>query len=176
MLLAFSLVRLLANRALQLLPLSLALTQAMSSSQYTALFRPLSSEWPKRSSHTLALLPPSHGIVFGGELESRTPVPSTINALALLPGSSKILNLGVDGSVPCPRVGATLVPAGETYYVWGGRGGTDMAPLEGDEAGIYSFNVTDATVHWSLLKGTGDAPQGRSYHSAALLGASPAWS
>ncbi|KAH7102715.1 hypothetical protein BKA62DRAFT_617090 [Auriculariales sp. MPI-PUGE-AT-0066] len=137
----------------------------------TAAFKLLSSDWPPRSSHSIALLAPSHGIVFGGEVQSRTPVPSDVNAFALLPGSNRRLNLGLTGSVPVPRVGATLVQYGEAkYYLWGGRGGTDMEPLEGDNAGLYSFNVSDAAVHWELLSTSGDAPQGRSYHSAAVLG------
>ncbi|KZV97457.1 hypothetical protein EXIGLDRAFT_730675, partial [Exidia glandulosa HHB12029] len=138
---------------------------------YTAKFSLISSDWPARSSHSLGVLAPSHALVFGGELEPRKPVPAAAHALPLLPG--KPLELESTGTVPIPRVGAVLLPdptAESSFWLWGGRGGKDMAPLEGDDAGPYFVRFADAQAQWERVSAKGDAPLGRSYHCGAVLG------
>jgi hypothetical protein len=55
-------------------------------------------------------------------------------------------------------------------YVWGGRGGKDMAPLY-NGSDIYAFDTT--TTEWRALKleevGDGHEPLDRSYHALTSI-------
>jgi N-acetylneuraminic acid mutarotase len=68
------------------------------------------------------------------------------------------------------QVGAALTVVKDVIYVWGGRGGKDMAPLyNGDN--IHTFDTIKA--EWSALKlkevGEGHAPLDRSYHALTSI-------
>ena len=85
------------------------------------------------------------------------------------------------GDVPCPRVGHATAVIGNRIFLFGGRGGPDMAPLE-EHGRVWVF---DTKTHlWSyldpLLPAAGPIspafadkrhfyPAARSYHSAAGL-------
>ncbi|KAH0828774.1 galactose oxidase [Lanmaoa asiatica] len=82
--------------------------------------------------------------------------------------------------VPEPRVGATAVYDTHTnsLYVWGGRGGVNMAPLDRFQAGIWKIplDALDSadTVPWQRLPSVNDdsdaAPPLRSFHASVLAG------
>ncbi|KAL0942502.1 kelch domain-containing protein [Colletotrichum truncatum] len=78
----------------------------------------------------------------------------------------------VPGDVPAPRVGHASAVIGSRIFVFGGRGGADMTPLE--EAGrVWVFDTRTNT--WTYLDPVPPAPgvtilpmpSARSYHSAA---------
>ncbi|PHH87026.1 hypothetical protein CDD83_9407 [Cordyceps sp. RAO-2017] len=78
------------------------------------------------------------------------------------------------GHVPCARVGHATAVIGSRIFLFGGRGGRDMAPL--DEAGrVWVFDTRSCT--WSHLDPvsavSGDAviphPEPRSYHCATAI-------
>lgn len=79
--------------------------------------------------------------------------------------------------IPEPRVGATTVTDGDNLYLWGGRGGVDMSPLDNTEAGVWrgTVDVQDngrsGGVAWERLPAVNEeeAPEPRSYHAAAIL-------
>ena len=77
----------------------------------------------------------------------------------------------VDGSLkayenaegPSVRVGAASVVVDGKIYLWGGRGGKAMTPL--DEEG--KFWIYDGQSWSQTSTATGDIPEPRSYHSLA---------
>ena len=73
------------------------------------------------------------------------------------------------GIVPDARVGATTAIYDGYLYLWGGRGGVDMAPLHGDQAGFFRSKLDgSSTVNWEHVPASNptDAPEPRSYHSS----------
>lgn len=71
-----------------------------------------------------------------------------------------------DQAVPLPRVGHTIAAVDERLYLFGGRGGKDMKPLE-ENGRVWVFDTK--LNQWSYLdpaKGS-PYPAARSYHSSA---------
>jgi hypothetical protein len=144
-----------------------------------------------RSSHSLVF---DGGVIylFGGEQSPRQPVdaePQLIGALHWLNTSEKnpAWNLssamrqrrsssssGADDNrevVPAPRVGAAATLDGKTMYLWGGRGGKDMDPLDKHQAGFWKVKVGEVCLTWERVKAVNeeDAPESRSYHSMVSI-------
>jgi hypothetical protein len=73
---------------------------------------------------------------------------------------------------PDPRVGATSVFDGGNLYVWGGRGGIDMAPMDPKQSGVWKGQLLQNEVIWEKLEGKGDEPVARSFHSCVMANVS----
>ncbi|KIJ62350.1 hypothetical protein HYDPIDRAFT_94603 [Hydnomerulius pinastri MD-312] len=158
-----------------------------------------------RSSHCAAVTSAGQLLFYSGELRPRVPVDGSLHVLDLEAASASVEKGSVAKSdslwrvlsavsassskltqVPEPRVGASAVydPQGNNLYVWGGRGGVDMAPLDRYQSGIWKAHfgaLGDADkLAWERLECANDdsveAPALRSYHSSVLAGvrASPA--
>lgn len=69
---------------------------------------------------------------------------------------------------PEPRVGATTVFDAGNLYIWGGRGGVDMMPLDPKQSGIWKGQILQNEVIWEKLEGTGDEPVTRSFHASVM--------
>lgn len=54
-----------------------------------------------------------------------------------------------------------MTPAGNSLYLWGGRGGKDMGTFSSEED-LWRFDTISET--WESLKTTGDKPEQRSFH------------
>lgn len=127
-------------------------------------------------------------ITYGGELKPRIPVDNEQDSTqGILKGSihtfDSVHSKSVDnatwatlspnlssqsGIVPDARVGATTAIDDGYLYLWGGRGGVDMAPLHGDQAGFFRSKLDgSSTVNWEHVPASNptDAPEPRSYHS-----------
>ncbi|PWY96301.1 kelch repeat-containing protein [Aspergillus sclerotioniger CBS 115572] len=122
----------------------------------------------QRSSQTLAVVA-GNAYLYGGELQPREPVDSTVYRIAVdCDGAtdSRISPM-IAPSTPQPRVGAASTAIKKRVYVFSGRGGTAMTPIE--EAG--SFWVLDPTTSgWSQVTPADPQspyPVGRSYHAIA---------
>lgn len=145
-----------------------------------------------RSSHSVDIVAGT-AYVFGGEAENaRQPADNDMHAI-VLPSSSapadyyaikakssrtidtskaknKSLETDESSETPAPRVGHATAVIGHRVFLFGGRGGPDMTPL--DEAGrVWVFDTR--THFWSYLDpvspisgGTPTVPEPRSYHSA----------
>ena len=137
----------------------------------TALVELLSTEKSlPRSSHSVALLN-DNLYILGGEVKPREPASPFLHVLNLkglfLPAATvadpdgRIKALEADLSPPL-RVGAASVMVDRKIYLWGGRGGKAMTPL--DEGG--KFWVFDPeTSSWAQTPDpSGDIPEPRSYH------------
>lgn len=134
----------------------------------------------QRSSHCLAVTSNGRAIIYGGELKPRTPVDAgdlkgsvhafNIHKPALQDGWVRKSVDITTSRIPEPRVGAAASILGEDLYVWGGRGGADMAPLPSTEAGMWHCSLEDPTqISWNRIEAENenDAPQSRSYHAIA---------
>lgn len=131
-----------------------------------------------RSSHSLSVVN-GRAYIFGGEITPREPVDNDMHVIVLPSGtvteadyktipaksSSK-----VDGEalVPEKRVGHTAAVIGERIFVFGGRGGKDMKPLE-EKGRVWIFDTkTDTWSFLDPLPGT-PYPAARSYHASVAL-------
>jgi len=70
---------------------------------------------------------------------------------------------------PSPRVGAAACSLNEKIYLFSGRGGTEMAPIE-EKGAIWEFDPS--TTNWSCIHPSLDRsyPAARSYHCMASDG------
>ena len=141
---------------------------------------PLKATWKRvitnnplpRSSHSLSVIK-GRAYIFGGEEQSREPVSNDMHVYTL-PASGvseadykKIpAKADSDGETPPPRVGHTANAIGDRIYVFGGRGGKAMQPLEENgRVWVYDTRLNS----WNFLdpvKGS-PFPAARSYHASA---------
>ena len=141
---------------------------------------PLKATWKRiltdtilpRSSHSLSLVK-SKAYIFGGEQQPREPVDNHVHVFTLqFPGNAEadyqVIQAKAtkdDGAVPSPRVGHTASVVDDRIYVFGGRGGKAMKPLE-ENGRVWVFDTT--MNQWSYLdpaKGS-PYPAARSYHAS----------
>ena len=135
-----------------------------------------------RSSHCAAVTRTGRLLLYSGELRPRIPVDGALHVLDL-ESDSPWRSFNPSPALthaPEPRVGATAVydPNTHSLYVWGGRGGVDMAPLDHFQAGVWKAPLdtldTSDTIPWERLPSVNDnsdaAPAIRSYHASVLAG------
>ncbi len=165
----------------------------MPLARWSLLFR---SSSVVRSSHCLSATKGGLLIAHGGELKPRVPVDSEQDVKqGVLTGSVHTFNYSIKESdypigwntvppnlsaeshntIPVARVGATTVFDDGHLYLWGGRGGVDMAPLPAHQIGFFRGKLTpvDVTaptpsIGWEFVSATNPeaAPDPRSYHAA----------
>ncbi|KAK4695625.1 hypothetical protein P7C71_g2155, partial [Lecanoromycetidae sp. Uapishka_2] len=140
---------------------------------------PLKAQWTRlkgpqlsRSSHSLSIIK-SKAYIFGGEEKPREPVDNHIHVFTLplsehdevdyqiIPARASAEN----GELPSPRVGHVASTVDDRIYIFGGRGGKDMKPLE-ESGRVWVF---DSKLNvWSFLdpaRGS-PSPESRSYHAS----------
>ncbi|RAH69775.1 Kelch repeat protein [Aspergillus aculeatinus CBS 121060] len=124
----------------------------------------------QRSSQTLTILG-DHAYIYGGELRPREPVDSTVYRLAVSPTSPTIPTpTSTAHPHPQPRVGTASTALANKLYIFSGRGGAAMAPLE-EHGALWVFDSTDSV--WTQLTPSDPAapfPVGRSYHALTTNG------
>ncbi|GBE77465.1 hypothetical protein SCP_0103400 [Sparassis crispa] len=152
--------------------------------------------WIARSSHSVSVTKSGVVVVYGGELKPRTPVDSctdgqegivkgSVHLFDLKDRSSQIAHRGwrtlspasnaakdATSGIPDARVGATIVCDGQSLYLWGGRGGVDMAPPDKAQVGIWRSEIKDdetsTVINWQRIPAVNEeqAPESRSFHTA----------
>ncbi|EMD42184.1 hypothetical protein CERSUDRAFT_90787 [Gelatoporia subvermispora B] len=157
------------------------------------------ASWSSRSSHCVSTTKSGLIVVYGGELKPRTPVDAAASPQdGVLKGSVHVYdlqgsltsihpdatayrtwktlapNLAQDAflQIPEPRVGASTVIDGESIYLWGGRGGVDMAPLDNAQAGVWRGTLDiPSGVTWERIAAVNEeeVPETRSFHASAIL-------
>ncbi|KAL6718537.1 hypothetical protein ACLMJK_004629 [Lecanora helva] len=141
---------------------------------------PLKARWHRlaadpplpRSSHSLSLVK-GKAYIFGGEEKPREPVDNHVHVLTLPSSGQKDVDyevieaqtLGNASDVPPPRVGHTAITVDDHIYVFGGRGGKAMKPLE-ENGRLWVFDTKLRL--WSYLDPTKGSPypDPRSYHTS----------
>ncbi|KIX02131.1 uncharacterized protein Z518_08070 [Rhinocladiella mackenziei CBS 650.93] len=119
----------------------------------------------QRSSHNLAVVAGT-AYIFGGELRPREPVDSSVYQISTRLNQSDRNVASTTGSIaPPPRLGAASTTLDGKIYIFSGRGGAAMLPIE--ENG--SFWVFDTAIKaWSQVPPDNPQlsyPAGRSYHA-----------
>ncbi|KAK5946258.1 hypothetical protein PMZ80_000400 [Knufia obscura] len=117
----------------------------------------------QRSSHIVSVL--GHTTyIFGGELVPREPRDNKVFSLNLNAPGTPSISATESSSSPSPRVGSASTTLNGRIYLFSGRGGTAMAPIE--EAGaLWSFDPR--TSGWSFTAPSDSSapyPPARSYH------------
>jgi len=140
-----------------------------------------------RSSHCLVATTSGKALLYGGELKPREAVDADESSKGLVrlfdvqvrtnSNASKsesanwVSQKAAGDVVPIPRVGAATTILNDKMYMFGGRGGVDMAPIEGEQAGLWRCSAGEQgpLVRWEGLEALNeaDAPQARSYHAMA---------
>ncbi|KAL2825768.1 hypothetical protein BDW59DRAFT_70047 [Aspergillus cavernicola] len=120
----------------------------------------------QRSSQTLSVVG-NEVYVYGGELRPREPVDSTIYRISLngASGNSTISSTPETPNTPQPRVGSASTTINAKIYLFSGRGGPAMSPIE-EKGSFWTFDPTSNT--WSQVKPADSHspyPAGRSYHA-----------
>ncbi|MCJ1450254.1 hypothetical protein MMC28_000583 [Mycoblastus sanguinarius] len=142
---------------------------------------PLKAAWHRiptntllpRSSHSLSVVK-SKAYIFGGEQKPREPVDNHVHVFTLPSSehdevdyqiiSSQSSTIG--GGIPSPRVGHTASVVNDRIYIFGGRGGKAMKPLE-ENGRVWVYDTK--LDRWNFLdpaKGS-SFPEPRSYHASA---------
>jgi hypothetical protein len=144
--------------------------------------QPLKAKWHRidspplpRSSHSLSVIA-GRAYIFGGEVSPREPVDNDMHVITLPSGTVSSADYrsfpakpeSAGGLVPEKRVGHTAAVIGDRIFVFGGRGGKDMKPLE-ENGRVWIYSTRTDT--WSFLDpmpGT-PYPAARSYHSSVAI-------
>jgi len=138
---------------------------------------PLKASWKRiptnttlpRSSHSLSIVQ-GKAYIFGGEEKPREPVDNHVHVFTLSMADNdevdyeKITPAGAD--IPLPRVGHTASIVDDRIYVFGGRGGKEMTPLN-ENGRVWVFDTR--LNQWSALDPAPGSPfpAPRSYHASA---------
>ncbi|KAJ5365155.1 hypothetical protein N7517_008041 [Penicillium concentricum] len=108
--------------------------------------------------------------IFGGELRPREPRDNNIHIVSLGNAATLSTKPPADQS-PSPRVGTASATLNGKIYLFSGRGGIAMSPVE-ESGGMWEFNPS--TDKWSLLAPSSPTPTSipaaRSYHCTASDG------
>lgn len=141
---------------------------------------PLKATWSRirtdqllpRSSHSLSVIK-GKVYIFGGEEKPREPVDNHMHVFTLPSSEDDEVDYQVipaeatasAGDVPPPRVGHTASKVDERIYIFGGRGGKEMKPLE-ERGRVWVFDTK--LNKWSFLdpKDGSPSPASRSYHAS----------
>ena len=136
---------------------------------------PIAARWHRipadplpRASHTLAVVR-GRAYIFGGEQRSHEPADNAMHILTLPSGGASTDYRAIPAAkpdYPPSRAGHAAAVVGHHIYVFGGRGGADMQPL--DEKGrVWVFDtVGNAWSHLDPAAGS-PVPEARSDHACA---------
>ncbi|KAI9154756.1 kelch repeat protein [Paramyrothecium foliicola] len=141
----------------------------MSSSLSATWTRLISTTRLQRSSQILSVVGPN-AYIFGGELLPRQPVDSNLDVIKLGNDSSDITaSLSTPPNAPSPRVGTASAVLNDSLWLFSGRGGIAMDPVE--ESGSL-WRYTPSSGDWQMVTPTSSIyPAARSYHSMTADGA-----
>ncbi|EMC93553.1 hypothetical protein BAUCODRAFT_245471 [Baudoinia panamericana UAMH 10762] len=112
----------------------------------------------------------SAAYVFGGELKPRQPRDNDVHMINLADGHSdrRVQTFSASKDSPPPRVGAAVATLANKMYMFSGRGGEAMAPMD-EKGGLWMFDPSKEA--WSFLSPSSMAfPEARSYHCMASDG------
>ncbi|OQN95431.1 hypothetical protein B0A48_18488 [Cryoendolithus antarcticus] len=142
----------------------------------------LTAQWRKigeaqslqRSSQVVAIAE-GQAYVFGGELEPRKPRDNDIHVFGVHerggPSSFHVSTSPSKHSAPSPRVGSAATTINGKIYIFSGRGGIAMAPID-ESGGVWEY--TTSTLEWTLLSPSNSSaeamPEARSFHCLASNG------
>ncbi|KNG51951.1 kelch repeat protein [Stemphylium lycopersici] len=122
----------------------------------------------RRSSQVISVID-SNVYIFGGELKPREPIDDKVHIFPLKSNAAG-LETKSTSSAPIPRVGSASAVLGGKMYLFSGRGGIDMAPINEDGA-LWCYDP--ASSSWSKIMpadSSAPLPPPRSYHCSTSDG------
>ncbi|KAF5380288.1 hypothetical protein D9757_007978 [Collybiopsis confluens] len=128
----------------------------------------------QRSSQCLSIVN-NKVLIFGGEVVPRQPVDNQIDMLDLSNGAhikATTLPVPANANAPSPRVGATTTAIKDHVYLFSGRGGLGMEPVE-EKGAIWRYSSSASS--WDVITPSDPSaayPEGRSYHAMTSDGQS----
>ncbi|KIY02700.1 uncharacterized protein Z520_01165 [Fonsecaea multimorphosa CBS 102226] len=129
--------------------------------------RVLDEQRVKRSSHAVTVIG-SNAYIYGGEINPRKPVNSDIHTVRLAEVQNDeglVSKIASSSSGPSPRVGVLSTAVNGKLYVFSGRGGIAMSPIE-EKGSLWVFDP--AEEQWASVGPQDETlphPQGRSYYA-----------
>nr|ODN87317.1 hypothetical protein L203_03590 [Cryptococcus depauperatus CBS 7841] len=130
----------------------------------------LEDDMLRRSSQIVSVVG-DRAYIFGGELRPREPRDNDIHAVSLGSRNATMTCEPATSQSPSPRVGTAACTLNGKIYIFSGRGGVAMAPIE-EQGAVWEFDPVAAS--WSfLLPSDASArafPVARSYHCMASDG------
>ncbi|EWG42673.1 hypothetical protein FVEG_04425 [Fusarium verticillioides 7600] len=102
--------------------------------------------------------------IFGGELLPREPVDNRVDVISLDTQEHGAQVLTAPTKAPSPRVGSPSTTIGSNIFLFSGRGGLEMKPIE-ENGAIWRYNTVENT--WDSIEPADPSapfPDGRSYH------------
>ncbi|KAF3346550.1 4-coumarate--CoA ligase [Verticillium dahliae VDG2] len=147
-----------------------------------------SSQRLRRSSHAVSVVD-QKTYVFGGELVPREPIDNQIDiidvenengrkrsmqrpAFAKRSVNPTVKTIPAPAEAPIPRVGSPSATINGSIWIFSGRGGIEMKPVE-EQGALWRYEA--GAANWSSVKPADPAapyPAGRSYHCVASDGKS----
>ncbi|KAH7112564.1 kelch repeat protein-like protein [Dendryphion nanum] len=130
--------------------------------------RLLAADRLRRSSQILSVVDQSV-CIFGGEVLPREPVDNQVDVFSLS-SEAPTLQTKSSTSAPSPRVGSASAVVNGKVYLFSGRGGTDMAPID-EHGAVWSYDPAQSS--WEKitpLDSSKPYPPARSYHCATSDG------
>ncbi|EKJ76590.1 hypothetical protein FPSE_03256 [Fusarium pseudograminearum CS3096] len=117
-----------------------------------------------RSSQAVSVIG-DRAFVFGGELIARQPVDNRVDVVNLAnTNDDSSETLATPSKAPSPRVGSPSTAIGADMYLFSGRGGLEMKPIE-EKGAVWCYKATEN--EWVAITPTDNNapfPSGRSYH------------
>ncbi|KAF2091190.1 kelch repeat protein [Saccharata proteae CBS 121410] len=103
-------------------------------------------------------------IIFGGEQKPRQPVDNDVYTIKLGDKGISVQALPSDEASPSARVGTAAATLENSVYIFSGRGGEAMAPID-EKGALWKFDtITSKWSHIAPLDVQAPFPQARSYH------------
>lgn len=73
-------------------------------------------------------------------------------------------------TAPSARVGSAMTQIGKTLYLFSGRGGVAMAPVD-EQGAVWFLDASSSSPQWNLIKPSSSTfPEARSYHAITSNG------
>lgn len=122
----------------------------------------------QRSSHIASVV--GHDLyVFGGELVPREPRDNAVYSINFSESTAKVKPAQAT-SAPSPRVGSASTTLDAKIYIFSGRGGIAMKPID-EQGSLWEYDPS--TSQWTNIKPADSSapfPEARSYHCMASDG------
>ncbi|KIW87456.1 uncharacterized protein Z519_12092 [Cladophialophora bantiana CBS 173.52] len=127
----------------------------------------LDTQRVKRSSQALSVIG-TDAYIYGGEIKPREPVNSDIHVIHLAEvhnDADLVSKITASNSGPSPRVGVLSTGLDGKLYVFSGRGGVAMSPIE-EKGSLWVFDPVEE--QWARVAPKDETlpyPEGRSYYA-----------
>ncbi|KAJ5658392.1 uncharacterized protein N7484_002041 [Penicillium longicatenatum] len=127
-------------------------------------YKLIEAEVLQRSSHIVSVVD-NQAVIFGGELQPREPRDNDVHSVSLDSATTTMNLQPATPEFPSARVGTASAVLNGKIYLFSGRGGIAMAPID-ENGAIWEYDLS--TKSWTFIQpsdiGSKKYPAARSYH------------